>query len=184
MTQVLPRRVARARPYLGLILLVPAVVVMWVGWSNWSNVPIGGTVQRVQITTKQGFVGQAAETVDNIKPETPDLYIQVFPRDAAKVVLPAYKNTPIGNGLLWQLPGQLQLSEVDRVEVWDHSTFWKDKPLDRITLDKVWEADGQRFHVQLQGEKPVAPPWALPTFVGGAVAAGLVLLKFVWDQVV
>src|ERR1700759_1177140 len=99
MTQVLPPRVARARPYLTLLLLIPAAVAMWIGWNNWSNIPVGGTLQRVQITTKQGFVGQAAEAVDNVKPETPDLYIQVFPRTDPKVVLPAYKDTPIGNGL-------------------------------------------------------------------------------------
>ena len=184
MTQVLPRRAARARPYLALILLIPAGVVMWIGWNNWSNVPAGGTVQRVQVTTKQGIVGQAAEAVDNVKPATPDLYIQVFPRQGPKVVLPAYKDTPIGNGLVWQLPRQFELSEIDRVEVWDHNTVWKDKEFDRITMNDGWDADGQRFHVQLQGEKLQPPGWALPTLVGGAVAAGLVLLKFVWDQVV
>ena len=70
------------------------------------------------------------------------------------------------------------------VEIWDHNAMWKDKEFDRITIDNNWDADGQRFHVQLQGEKFQAPDWALPTLVGGAVAAGLVLMKFVWDQVV
>jgi hypothetical protein len=157
---------------------------MWIGWTRSNDIPTGGTVERVKISTKQGFVGQAAEAVDNAMPASPDLYIQVFPRAGEKVVLPAYKDTPIGNGLVWQLPRQFQLSEVDRVEIWNHHTLWKDKPFDRITLDNAWEADGQRFHVQLQGEKIQPPSWAWPTFIGGAVAAGLVVLKFVWDQVV
>ena len=184
MTQTLPPRTARAKTYLGLILLIPAAIACWIGWTNWSNVPVGGTVERVQVTTKQGFVGQAAEAVDNVKPESPDLYIQVFPRTGPKIVLPAYKDTPIGNGLVWQLPRQFQLADIDRIEIWDHNAMWKDKEFDRITLNDTWEADGQRFHIQLQGQKIQPPTWALPTFVGGAVAAGLVLLKFVWDQVV
>lgn len=185
MTQVLPPRAhRRARPYLGLLLLIPAGIALWLGWTRYSDVPVGGVVQRVQVTTKQGFVGQAAEAVDNVKPQSPDLYIQVFPRGAPKIVLPAYKDTPIGNGLVWQLPRVLQLNEVERVEIWDHNAVWKDKEFDRVTMDNTWEADGQRFHVQLQGEKLHPPDWALPTFVGGAVAAGLIILKFVWDQVV
>jgi hypothetical protein len=184
MTQVLPRRTPRARPYLSLLLLIPACVAIWIGWTRYEDVPAGGTVDAVKLTTKQGFVGQAAEAVDNVKPETPDLYIQVYPKAGPKIVFPAFKDTPIGNGLTWNLPKALQLNEIDRVEVWDHNAMWKDKEFDRITLDNTWEADGQRFHVQLQGQKFQPPSWAMPVMVGGGVVALLVVLKFVWDQVV
>lgn len=184
MMHTLPRRTPRARPYLSLLLLVPAAVALWIGWSNYSNVPTGGTVEAVKLSTKQGFVGQAAEAVDNVKPETPDLYIQVFPKTGAKLVLPAFKDTPIGNGLTWNLPRQFQLTDIDRVEVWDHNSMWKDKEQDRVTIDNVWSADGQRFHIDLQGKKFEPPNWAMPTMIAGAVAALLVVLKFVWDQVV
>lgn len=184
MTQTLPSRPRRARPYLGLLLLIPAAVALWIGWSNYRTEPIGGTVDAVKLTTKQGFVGQAAEAVDNVKPETPDLYIQVFPKTGDKLVLPAFKNTPIGNGLTWNLPRKLALSEMDRVEVWDHNSVWKDREFDRITLTNVWEADGQRFHVQLQGQAFEPPSWPMPLMVAGGVVAVLVMLKFVWDQVV
>ena len=63
MTRTLPRHTIRAKPYLGLILLVPATIVAWIGWNNWSDVPVGGTVERVQITTKQGFVGHEVPTM-------------------------------------------------------------------------------------------------------------------------
>jgi len=184
MTQVLPRRVPKARPYLSLILLIPAAIALWIGWTNYSNIPAGGTVEAVKLTTKQGFVGQAAEAVDNVKPETPDLYIQLFPKTGPKIVFPAFKDTPIGNGLTWNLAKPIQLSDVDRVEVWDHNAMWKDKEFDRITLDNVWDADGQRFHIQLQGKRYEPPQWAMPVMVGGAVAGLLVVLKFVWDQVI
>jgi hypothetical protein len=138
----------------------------------------------VKVTTKQGFVGQAAEAVANAKPQTPDLYIQVIPRTGEKIVMPAFKNTPVGNGLTWNLPRTLDLGEIDRIEVWDHNSIWKDSEFDRVNIEHAWEADGQQFHVQLQGRKIEPPPWAMPTLVGGAVAAGLVVLKFVWDQVV
>jgi hypothetical protein len=99
-------------------------------------------------------------------------------------VLPAYKDSPIGNGLVWQLPRQFQLGDIDRIEIWDHNAMWKDKEFDRITLDNIWDADGQRFHVQLQGKRYEPPQWAMPVMVGGAVAGLLVVLKFVWGQVV
>jgi hypothetical protein len=187
MTQVLPksaRRTPRAKPYLGLLLLIPALAAAWYGWRAYHDVPAGGQVQAVQITTKQGFVGQAAEAVDNVKPESPDLYIQVFLHQGKKIVMPAYKDTPIGNGLIWKLGTPLDLHNVDRVEVWDHNAVWKDKEFDRISLNDNWEAEGQRFHVTLMGEKITAPDWAMPTMIAGAAVGLLVVLKFVWDQVV
>src|SRR5258708_235687 len=126
MTQVLPRRTPRARPYLSLLLLIPACVAIWFGWTRYDDVPAGGTV----------------EAVKHVKPETPDLYIQVYPKAGPKIVFPAFKDTPIGNGLTWNLPKAIQLNELDRVEVWDHNAMWKDKEFDRITLDNTWEADG------------------------------------------
>ena len=47
-----------------------------------------------------------------------------------------------------------------------------------------WSADGQRFHVDLLGTKIEPPSWAIPVAgVGGAITL-LVLLRFVWDQVI
>src|SRR5205814_911029 len=39
MTRVLPRRTPRARPYLGLLLLIPACVAIWIGWTRYDDVP-------------------------------------------------------------------------------------------------------------------------------------------------
>ena len=50
MTQVLPRRTPRAKPYLTLLLMLPALAALWFGWKNWSDVPVGGSVDAVKIT--------------------------------------------------------------------------------------------------------------------------------------
>jgi hypothetical protein len=72
------------------------------------------------------------------------------------------------------------------VDVWDANTKWllrSDKQLDRITMNG-WSVDGQRFHVDLLGKRNEPPKWAIPVAaVGGAVSL-LVLLRFVWDQVI
>jgi hypothetical protein len=172
--------VRRARPYLRLLWLIPGLAMLAVGLHFYYHTPPGGEVTAIQLTTKTGMVGQAAEAVANVKPN-PDLYLKVFTA-AGESKLPVYKNTPVGNGLTWKLPKAQQLHEVQRVEVWD-SDLMKDEELDRITLTG-WGADGQRFHVDLLGTRIEPPKWAIPVAsVGGAITL-LVLLRFVWDQVI
>jgi hypothetical protein len=177
-----PAPPARSRPYLRLLMLIPALAMLGVGLYFQFNVPEGGEVNAVELTTKAGMVGQAAEAVANVTPTSPDLYLKIFAA-TGDLTLPTYKDTPVGNGLMWKLPRTFQLGQIQRVEVWDHHTFWKDKPLDRITLHG-WSIDGQLYHVELLGKKIEPPKWSIPVAaVGGAVTL-LVLLRFVWDQVI
>jgi hypothetical protein len=172
----------RARIYLRLLWLVPALAMLGVGLYYQYNVPEGGEVNAIKLTTKQGMVGQAAEAVANIEPGTPDLYLKVF-TPTGETQLPIFKDTPIGNGLTWNLPKPLPLFDVQRVEVWDHHSIMKDKQLDRITL-AGWGVDGQRFHVDLLGTHHEPPKWAMPLAAIGGAMALIVLLRFVWDQVI
>ncbi len=172
----------RAKPYLRLLWLIPALAMLGVGLYYHYNVPDGGEVNAIKLTTKGGMVGQAAEAVANIDPATPDLYLKVF-TPAGETQLPVFKDTPIGNGLTWNLPKPLPLADAQRVEVWDHHRILKDKQLDRITLGG-WSIDGQRFHVDLLGKKNEPPKWAMPLGAIGGVLSLLALLRFVWDQVI
>src|SRR5262249_15118891 len=107
----------RSRPYLRLLWLIPGLAMLAAGLHAYYRTPEGGEVTAIQLTTKTGMVGQAAEAVANVKPN-PDLYLKVFTA-AGESKLPVYKNTPVGNGLKWNLPKPQQLRDVQRVEVWD-----------------------------------------------------------------
>lgn len=136
----------------------------------------------IKLTTRHDMVGQAADAVANVDPATPDLYLKVT-LASGEIELPVIKDTPIGNGLTWNLPAVQKLQDVQRVDVWDHNSMWKDKQFDRISLGD-WSADGQKYHIDLLGTRNAPPPWALPTATAAGAVAFVVLLKFVWDQVV
>lgn len=183
MTQTLPVRPRKARSYLlHLLLFIPALAATGYGLYEWWNVAPGGTVTAVKLTTKTGAVGQAAEAVANIEPGNPDLFLKVT-AEGATLELPARKDTPIGNGLTWELPRAFELGHVHRVEVWDYNSMWKNKQVDNITL-VGWHTDGQKYHVELIG-KPYQPPhWAQPMTWAGAGVSFVLFMKFLWDQVV
>ena len=176
------RPLRRSRPYLRLLWFIPSLALLATGLHYYYNVPEGGTINAIKLTTKQGMVGQAAEAVANAMPTTPDLYL-IIATPKGEQTLQTFKDTPIGNGLTWNLKPTLQLHELQRVDVWNHHTLWKDKPLDRITMNG-WSVDGQQFHIDLLGEKIEAPKWALPVAVVGGTLTLVALLRFVWDQVI
>jgi hypothetical protein len=178
-----PAPLPRSRPYARLLFLVPALAMLGIGAFYQYNVEEGGEVNAIKVTTKQGVVGQAAEAVANLTPTTPDLYLKLA-TTTGEMTLPIFKSTPIGNGLTWNLPQVFQLRQIQRVEVWDHHMLWKDKPLDRITLGGGWGIDGQLFHIDLMGKKIEPPRWAMPMAAVGGALTLLVLLRFVWDQVI
>ena len=184
MTQTLPSRPPkRSRSYLfHLLLLIPAISVAAYAMYRHTNFEPGGTVSAIKLTTRHDMVGQAADAVANVDPATPDLYLKVT-LASGEVELPIRKDTPIGNGITWDLPTIQNLRDVQRVDVWDHNSLWKDKQLDRITMSD-WSADGQKYHIDLLGPHNAPPPWALPTASAAGAIALVVLLKFVWDQVV
>src|SRR5262245_38128408 len=151
MTQVLPKPIPRARPYWRLLFLAPSAATLVIGLYYYTSFERGGVINGIKLSTKQGLVGQAAEAVSNISLSSPDLYLKVVSR-GKEFDLPVKKDTPVGNGLTWDLPKPMGLRDVQRVEVWDYHRITSNKSLDRISLDGVaWGTDGQRFHIDLVG---------------------------------
>lgn len=174
--------IRRSRPYLRMLWLIPSLAMLAAGLYYQYNVPVGGEISAIKLTTKTGMVGQAAEAVANTVPTTPDLYL-VITTSKGEQTLQTFKDTPIGNGLTWNLKTPMQLGELQRVDVWNHHTLWKDKPLDRITM-AGWGVDGQQFHVDLLGQRIEPPKWAMPVAIVGGTLTLVALLRFVWDQVI
>jgi hypothetical protein len=178
------RPVPRARPYLRLLWLIPSAAILAVGLYGYMNYEPGGTVESVKLTTKPGPVGQASEALRLIT-STPDLFLKVKTKvDKDAIKTQTYKDMAIGNGLVWSLPHQYKLGEIIMVDVWDEHTFRHDQNLDHIAMNGQWWAEGQTFHLELLGKQNEPPKWALPTLTVGATLSGLVILRFIWDQVV
>ena len=171
-----------ARPYLRLLWIFPTAAIFAIGLWAYLNVEPGGTVDAVKLITKPGPVGQASEAL-RLVTGTYDLYLKIKTTDG-ELQTDTYKDRAIGNGLIWQLPRQFKLLDVKGVDVWDHHTIRSDKNLDHINLDGQWFAEGQTFRIELQGKANEPPKWALPTLSVGATLTALVILRFVWDQVV
>src|SRR4051794_40179757 len=177
------RAVPRARPYLRLLWLIPSAATLAIGLYGYMNVEPGGTVESVKLMTKPGPVGQASEALALVT-STPDLYLKVKAAPKEQWQSQTYKNMAIGNGLIWSLPHQYKVGELMSVDVFNEHTFRKDVNLDHITLGGQWAAEGQTFRVELLGTHNEPPKWALPTLAVGATLSGLVILRFIWDQVV
>ena len=181
-----PRRTPRARPYLRLLWIIPAAAIFAVGLWKYLDVAPGGTVDAVKLTTKPGPVGQASEAL-RLVTGTYDIYLRIKTADG-EIKTETYNDRAIGNGLRWELPKHYQLGQIQQVDVWeDRMNIPKvrgDKNLDHITMDGQWWAEGQTFKIELLGKANEPPTWALPTLSVGATLVGLVLVRFVWDQVV
>ena len=185
-----PRRLPRARMYTRLLLIIPGLALLAVGLWKYLGTEDDGTVNAIRLTTKAGLVGEAAEAVQLVKLSSPDLYLKLN-APKAKLKTDIYSHTPLGNGLTWKLTKAMSVRDVREVEVWDHHTVLSDKMQDRVSLNSgehdapaVWGADGQTFHIELQGTRNVPPTWAMPLIVCGGAISGLVLLRFVWDQAI
>ncbi|MBC8106655.1 MAG: hypothetical protein H7Z14_08705 [Anaerolineae bacterium] len=177
-----PRRTPRARPYLRLLWIIPAAAILAVGLWKYLDVEPGGTVDAVKLVTKPGPVGQASEAL-RLVTGTYDLYLKMKTTDG-ELKTDTYNDRAIGNGLIWPLSRQYKLQEVKEVDVWEARSIRSDKNLDHINLAGQWWAEGQMFKIELQGKANEPPKWALPVLAVGATLTALVVLRFVWDQVV
>jgi hypothetical protein len=176
------RRAPRARPYLRLLWLIPSAAILAIGLYGFLRFEPGGTVDSIRLSTKPGPVGQASEAL-RLVTGTYDLYLKVKTIDGV-VQTEVYSDRAIGNGLTWPLPKQQKLAQILEVDVWDHHTFRSDANVDHINLNGQWSAEGQTFRIDLLGKANEPPRWTLPTLAVGATLSALVVLRFVWDQVV
>jgi hypothetical protein len=166
-----------------LLLLIPAAALLACGWWNYTNVPEGGTVTAIKLTTKPGPVGQFAEAKRQVRPSNPDLYLKLHFPDGTERNTSTFKSMPVGNGLIFNLDMPVDLKTIKRVEVWDDDTF-SDELIDQMSFNGEWAAEGGEFRLDLQGTRPQPPEWALPTAAVGATLCAVILLRFLWDQVV
>jgi hypothetical protein len=177
------RAVPRARPYLRLLWIIPSLAILGAGLYAHLSVAPGGTVDSIKLTTKPGPVGQASEAL-RLVTGTYDLYLKVKAANE-EFQTETYSGRAIGNGLVWPLSRQYALHDVTHVDVFDSRTWRSDSNLDHVSFSAgQWSAEGQLFRVDLQGKANEPPKWALPTLSVGATLTALVLLRFVWDQVV
>lgn len=175
------RRPPRARPYLRLLWLIPGLTLLGVGLYAYYDVEDDGDVTMVQLSTKPGLVGQTSEALRLLQPGNPDLYLKVkFPEGEERTR--TFKDTPIGNGLVFPLAKPARLRRIREVEVWDENPF-RDDFKDRVTL-QGWNAEGQFFRIDLLGTKDQPTGWALPVAAAGGAISLIALLRFVWDQVI
>jgi hypothetical protein len=173
----------RARMYWRLLWLVPTLAILGVGLYFQLNVLPGGTVETIKMTIKPGLGGEASQALEALKPGgNPDLYPKVI-TPTENFVFEPYPDTPIGNGLTWDLPKPQAMQDIQRVEIWTKHAVTKDREMDRITISD-WSEDGQQYHIDLLGKKNTPPKWALPVAIVGGVLSLLVILRFVWDQVI
>ena len=177
--------VRRARSHVWrVVLLVVAVGITGVGFYFRANVPAGGTVTAIKLTTKPDIAGQTRDAYDSIVPTTADLYLIVKHAGGRAERTALFEHTPIGSGLTWRL-SPTSLGDIDLIEVWDQRRLIGDKQLDRIAFPPdAWVARGQTFELSALGTQPQPPTWALPVACAGATLAGLLLLRLVWDQAI
>jgi hypothetical protein len=170
--------------YWRLLWLVPTLAMLGIGLFFYLHVPPGGTVETIKLTVKPGLGGEASQALEALKPGgNPDIYPKVI-TPTENLVFEPYPDTPIGNGLTWALLNPRPLQDIERVEVWNKHAITKDHEVDRITMNGGWGDDGQQYHIEMLGKKNQPPKWAFPLAIAGGVLSLLVLLRFVWDQVI
>lgn len=64
----------------------------------------------------------------------PDYYLKLIWADGETLQLPTYDDTPIGNGLVWQLPDPRPLGDFAEVQLFDEDVF-TDEMLDRVIVE-------------------------------------------------
>lgn len=176
-------RPPRSRVFMRLLWAIPGIVLLALGAWRYQDVKDDGPVSTIRLTTKPGIVGQASEAFRLIEPGNPDLYLKITVDGQAEPLRTAtFKDIPIGNGLDWKLEKPLLMTQVRSIEVWDEDLI-RDRMQDRMNMG-TWAAEGQTYRVELLGKKYEPAGWALPTALAGGAIVLVVLLRFVWDQVI
>ncbi len=159
--------------------------MLGIGAYVFNNVEPGGTIESIKLTTKPGPVGQAAEAL-RLLTGTFDLYLKIKTTAAPEPFKTmTFKDAAIGNGLIWPMQRPTKLQELKEVNVWDEHTIRSDKNLDHVVFDGAqWFAEGQTFRLDLTGKANEPPKWALPVLSVGATLSALIVLRFIWDQVI
>lgn len=134
-----------------LLRALSALVAMVVGLGLLLWAP-GRTVTSVEIRNSGGMVPITWETVVN---DQPDFYL-VFDSKSGRVRTPTRWDTPIGDGMTWELKEAIALDDVNEIAIWDEDG-WHDPDdfLDRARVDSFGFGRrtlvGERFKILLDG---------------------------------
>jgi len=173
----------RAKVYLRLLWALPGIAMLCLGVYRLNTVEDNGPVSTIKLTTKPGLVGQASEAIRLVEPGNPDLYLKLSITGQAEPLRTATRtDTPVGNGLEWELSPPVLMRDIRQVDVWDEDLV-RDNHKDHLTMGG-WRADGQTYSIELLGQRYAPPRWALPVAIAGGAIVLLVFLRFVWDQVI
>ena len=114
-------------------------------------------------------------------PDTPDYALQLLFRNGELYRSPSKPDTPIGNGIVFDIP-DVELSLLQEISLWDDNSLTisdmklsvlPDAIVDRVRIGETRVVEGQRMRFQLLGEP--APQRTVALFVLGAAGIWLVI---------
>lgn len=122
-----------------------------------------GEVHGIVVTKNEGFSG-----VKLFEMGQPDYFLKLVV-DGESIQLPRKDNTPIGNGLAWELESPIPLTRLSEITIHDHGML-TNKLLDRVSVSG-WKEMGQDFTFSISGEISQSR-WVAMTLLGlsGVVA--------------
>jgi hypothetical protein len=156
--------------------------------------PLAGHVRAIRIENNVTLANPSAtaqEFVEKLKSlgSNPSLYLEVVAADRDEPIkTPVREDTPIGNGLTFELDEPIARRDLREVRVWDEG-FFSNKMIDRIDVGTSLVESGQLFTFTLRSPD-AAPPmsqqrlagWVLVIAAGAGV--GVALVRFIALQVI
>ena len=156
--------------------------------------PLAGHVRAIRIVNNVRLSNPSAtaqEFVEKLKSlgSNPSLFLELAVAGADQPVkTPVRDDTPIGNGLTFELPEPIARENLREVRVWDEG-FFSNKMIDRVDTGTALIESGQLFTFTLVSDDAVPPMprdrlagWVLVIAAGAGV--GLALVRFIALQVV
>lgn len=156
--------------------------------------PLAGHVHAIRIENNVTLANPSAtaqEFVEKLKSlgSNPSLSLSVVAAGRDEPIkTPVREDTPIGNGLTFELPEPIARRDLREVQVWDEG-FFSNKMIDRVDTGKALVESGQLFTFTLISPD-AEPPMSRKRLVGwvlviaAAAGVGIALVRFIALQVV
>ncbi len=147
-------------------------------WLLWPHLPVGkdhappppAMVQRVRIELQKYVDAEVEGSRLNVpkRPslfnlDTPDYFLELQLRGDAVIRTITHVDTPVGNGIEWQLSEPIRLEDIYEVRLYDAGVV-RNALVDRVTVNRKRYEEGQLFNFHLLADLPAAAtPSAPPT---------------------
>ncbi|MCC6679418.1 MAG: hypothetical protein IT445_00800 [Phycisphaeraceae bacterium] len=173
---------------LGVLLAIAGGVWLLLVETNLPE-PVIESIRISESATINNPGGATDSAIERLKRtlSKPDYYL-VIQTAQGEQTTPVRYNTPIGNGLTFQLPTKAPLSSIHEVRVM-HSSMLADPIVDRVDVSAL-QHEGQLFTFYLLPVALDAGRWNV-NLIGGWSLVGLggllvlsTIARFVWQQVV